>query len=100
MQAPKPGFEATGIKERYSRQRKEQNYKQQKAKRKVCLDRSNHVLLGFSVFEGEQCETEARLEYFYISVVWYIMCILTKMSISQSPEPVTMTLHGRKDFVM
>lgn len=53
MQAPKPGFEATGIKERYSRQRKEQNYKQQKAKRKVCLDRSNHVLLGFSVFEGE-----------------------------------------------
>lgn len=53
MQALKPGFEATDIEERYSRQRKEQNHKQQKAKRKVCLDRSNHVLLGFSVFEGE-----------------------------------------------
>lgn len=33
MQASELGFEATDIKERYSRQRKEQNYKQQKSKK-------------------------------------------------------------------
>lgn len=54
MQAYELGFEATNIEERYSRQRKEQNYKQEKSKKKkVCLDRSNHILLEFNVFEGE-----------------------------------------------
>ena len=32
MEASELGFEATDIEERYSRQRKEQNYRQQKSK--------------------------------------------------------------------
>lgn len=37
MQASELGFEATNIEERYSRQRKEQNYKQEKSKKRRCV---------------------------------------------------------------